>query len=320
MKDPDTPLPRLSIILPGDRWETIRRMADALCRQTVRQPLEVVVVCWPGAWRDGSGLEDAGFAAIRPVHVAAGTPLPAARAAGARAATAPLVFFSETHAYPRPEWAEAVLEAAASRWDVVSSAFANANPDGLVSWAGFISDYGAFADDLPAGEIAMAPIHKGAFPRDALLAFGDRLAAVLSSGDELPHALKERGLRAYFEPRARIDHRNIPSFPLWLRGRFLIGFLIGVNRAERWSRLRRASYAVAAPLIGVVLTLRTLPIARRIGRESSLPAGVSGAILAGAFARAAGEALGYALGKEPRLQARADEYELVESVYAGLPA
>lgn len=320
MKTFETPpgdLPRLSIILPGDRFETIRRMGEALRRQTVREPLEVVVVCWPGAWKEGSGLEDAGFAALRPIGVAPGTTLPEARAAGVRAATAPLVFFSETHAYPRPEWAEALLAAASGPWDVVSSSFVNANPEGLVSWAGFISDYGAFADDLPPGEIAMAPIHKGTFPRADLLAFGDRLAAVLSSGDELPEALRARGRRAYFEPRARIDHRNIPSFPLWLRGRFLIGFLIGVNRAERWTALRRALYVVASPLIGVVLAYRTWPVARRIGQGWALPAGVDAAILAGAFARAAGEAVGYALGKVPALQAKADEYELFESVYAG---
>jgi hypothetical protein len=60
-----------------------------------------------------------------------------------------------------------------------------------------------------------------------------------------------------------------------------------------------------------------LPIARRIGRLSDLPRGTHATIVLAAIARAGGEAVGYAFGHLPRIQSRADEYELFESVYAG---
>ena len=309
---------RMSVVLPADRPETLRRMGAALAAQTARAALEVVVVRWPGAWDDGPHLEDDGFAAVRVVEMAAGTPLPEGRAAGARAATTPLVFFGETHAYPRPGWAAAVLAVAASgRWQVVSSSFVNANPHGAVSWACFILDYGDYGEDQPAGAIPSAPIHKGAFPRADLLAFGDRLASALSSGDELPATLEARGRRAYFEPAACIEHLNMTRLGLWLRGRYLIGFLIGANRFERWSPARRALYVLLTPLIALVLLWRIRPVARRFARMERLPWGTWPAMLLGAIARAAGEAVGYACGHLPSMQARADEYELYESVYVG---
>jgi hypothetical protein len=310
-------LPKLSIVVPGERSETVRRIGDALRRQTVREALEVIVVRWPGDW-EAPDLREDGYAAVRIILVPASTTLPEARAAGARAATAPLLFFAETHAYPRPEWASAVLEAAASgAWDVISSSFVNANPVGAVSWAGFLLDYGAFAEDAAAGEIGPAPIHKGTFPRDGILALGERLVAALSAGDELGIALQAQGRRTYFEPRAAIAHYNVRLLGLWLRGRFLIGFQIGANRAERWSAARRAAYVVLSPLIAAVLAWRTWPIARRVGRCHPLPNGTSLAILAGSATRAAGEAVGYACGRLPSLQAKADAYELFESVYCG---
>jgi hypothetical protein len=307
---------RLSIVLPAERPETVRRMREALRVQAARDALEIVVVRWPAASTDWPRLEDDGYAAVRLVDVAAGTPLPAGRAAGARAATTPLVFFAETHAYPCPGWAEAVLAAAArDPFAVVASAFANGNPDGAVSWAGFLLDYGSYGDDLPPGEIATAPIHKGTFRRADLLAFGERLPAVLSAGDELQIALSALGRRVWFEPAARIAHLNAPTLGLWLRGRALIGFLIGANRAGRWTPPRRARYFVLAPLIGPLLVWRIAPVVRRIGRTQRLPRGTWPAIVLGAFARAAGEAVAYAFGPLPSLHARADEYELFESAF-----
>jgi lipopolysaccharide biosynthesis glycosyltransferase len=313
-----SPAARMSVVLPADRPETVRRMRAALAAQTARAALEVIVVRWPGAWADGPPLEEDGYAAIRIVDMPAGAPLPEGRAAGARAATTPLVFFAETHAYPRPGWAAAVLAAATrGEWQVISSAFANGNPAGATSWAAFILDYGEFGDDLPAGEVASVPIHKGTFARQDLLSFGDRLGAALSSGDELPITLVARGRRAYFEPAARIDHLNATSIGMMMRGRCLIGFLIGANRSERWSASRRALYALLAPLIVVVLVWRIAPVKRRIGRTQRLPLGTWPVIVLGSLARVAGEIVGYACGHLPSMQARADAYELSESLYVG---
>ena len=307
---------RLAVVLCGDREETFRRSLEAFRRQTACESIEMILVRWRDAGfeiRDGAGE----FAALRVVEVAPGTSLPAARADGARTATAPLVFFCETHAYPRPEWAEAVLEASCEGGHaVVSSAFENANPRTAVSWAGFVSDYGAWMPDRPAGAIAEAPIHKGSYPRDDLLALGDRLASALSAGDELGLALARLGREPWFEPRARIVHHNVADLRPWLRGRFLIGFAIGANRAGRWTIARRLAYGLAWPAIAVVLFARALPLVRRARRLHPLPRGVVAAIAAGAVSRSAGEALAYLCGDLPSMRARVDDYELHESMIA----
>ena len=56
--------------------------------------------------------------------------LPEARAAGVRAASAPIVFIGETHSYPQPGWAEALLTAFEGPWAAVVPAIGNANPNG----------------------------------------------------------------------------------------------------------------------------------------------------------------------------------------------
>ena len=98
------------------------------------------------------------------------------------AASAPLVFIGETHAYPAPDFAEVMLRTHEKDWDVVVPGFSNANPEGASSWGSFILDYGAWWDELPAREIHHAPIYNTVSKRSALLAFGERLEEAFSHG------------------------------------------------------------------------------------------------------------------------------------------
>ena len=61
----------------------------------------------------------AGFAAFRVVEHDP-MQLPAARAAGVRAAGAPVVFVGETHTYPHERWAEALIAAHEHAWTAVT--------------------------------------------------------------------------------------------------------------------------------------------------------------------------------------------------------
>lgn len=309
--------PELSVVLSCDAESTAREVVEAFRRQTAKASIELVLVLWANhGLRIDPAVGD-GFAGFRTVEVERGATLPEARAAGTRVARAPLVFFAETHAYPRPEWAAAVLaSASANQPCVVSSAFINANPVNAVSWAGFLSDYGEWMDELPRGPIATAPMHKGTFPRDDLGTFGERLPRALSAGDELVMALRERDRRIVFEPAARIDHYNVPRLGLWLRGRLWVGYQIGANRGERWPPLRRAAYAAGFLPIALLLLLRSGMSLRRARQSRPIPAGTLVVIAVGALARAIGEAIGYARPGSRSMADRADAYELRESVYA----
>jgi hypothetical protein len=245
--------PRMSVILATDCYETIRPVVQHLRRQTVQEQLELVVVAPAGQslGLDQSELE--GFAGGHVVLVESLQPLGAARAAGVRVAQAPLVFIGETHTYPHPTWAEALIEAHARPWAAVAPGFGNANPSNALSWALFLLDYGEWLHGLPPRETVRVPTHNSAYKRSVLLELGSGLERALTHGDELTVLLRAGGHRSFFEPTARLDHLNVAQPTPWIQERFLGGLLLGARRAKRWSVLRRLVYFCGSPLIPVVL-------------------------------------------------------------------
>jgi hypothetical protein len=110
--------------------------------------------------------------------------LPEARAVGIRAASAPIVFIGETHAYPQPGWAEALFTAFEGPWAAVVPAIGNANPTSAASWASYLFDYGMWGPNRRSGEIADPLIYNTAYRREVLLSFGESLSAVLDPSQE----------------------------------------------------------------------------------------------------------------------------------------
>lgn len=304
----------MSVVLVTDTYPSIRAVIERFQRQTVRKRLEVVMVI-PSA--EAPGTEEAlraGFGAVRIVPVDSIVPLAKARAKGVRAATAPLVFIGETHSYPHPRMAESLIEAHASPCAVVVPAFLNANPDGPLSWAAFLSDYGVWVDGLPAQDLGTVPTYNAAFRRAFLLGFEERLELALSQGEEMRAGLRALGERARFEPAARIDHANVSRLAPWLHQRYLVGRIVAANRSGRWSPIRRLAYVFGSPLIPVVLMVRRRKGVREASRWS-MPPGTVPALVLGNVVKAVGEMVGYAGGAPPSLHDRLDEYEVHKLAY-----
>jgi hypothetical protein len=249
------------------------------------------------------------FCGIRIVAVDAIKPMPAARAAGVRASTAPVIFIGETHSFPHPGFADAIIAAHEGPWDVVVPGLGNANPSSPRSWAAFVLDYGYWLAGLSASEIANGPTWNASYKRSILTDAGINLDTALSSGDELPQILRAGNRSVYFEPRAVIDHTNVEADG-WADERFLSGQVVGANRGRRWSRARRAFYFAASPLIPFVLLYRTSKAVRVLLKDDMLPRGSLVAIAAGAVVRTIGEAAGYLVGIDAEAEERMENYEL----------
>jgi len=308
----------MAVVLATDTYETVRPVIRRLAEQTVKERLEVVIVAPlpPGAL-DAHRQELEGFAAVQLVTVAPTAGLAGARAIGIRAATAPVVFIGETHTYPQPEWAAALLDAFEGPWATVVPAITNANPNGPVSWAAYVSDYGRWGEGRPQGEIPEALIYNAAYRRQVLLDLGDGLEAALDTYSEaLWPALHRAGHRAYFAPGARIAHLNVGRLGPYVHEKLLAGFILGSLRAARWPWRRRLLYVLASPLIALVLAARLREPARRIGRLHPLPLATVPLIVAGAVLRAVGEAIAYAGAAPASADARMTEIELHKVAYA----
>ena len=308
------PLPQLSVILATDTYETIRGVVERFRRQTLCHDIELVLVAPdPGAVEDVLTCRQQ-FAAVKIVENPL-TSVASARAAGIRSATAPILFIAETHSYPHPDMAQILVAAFTNSWAAVTPAIGNANPKGAISWAGFLSDYGVWAEGLPEGEIPAPPPHNAAYKRSVLLELGDRLEPALGLGDELPGWMHAHGHRTYFEPAARIDHVNVTRVMDSVRERFVAGWVIASHRAKHWSLSRRVVYIGGSVLIPVVLMWRVMPGVWQTVRRRRLPLATIPAMIAAAILKSVGELCGYVGGAPAYAEYHMQEYEVHKLAY-----
>lgn len=308
--------PELSLILATDTYATIRAVVERCRKQTARDRIELVLVA-PSAGAVSEVLAYRGeFAAIKIVEDPVDD-LSTARAVGIRAASAPIVFVGETHSYPHPRCAEAVLESFSGPWSSVAAALDNANPNGTWSWASFLSDYGRWADVLPAGEIAEAPLYNAGYRRPVLLQLGDGLARALTPSGDLALTLRAGGHRIFFQPEARLDHANVARPWDFVRQRFVNGLVLAAHRARPWPVSKRLVYIAGSFLIPVVLIWRILPGVWGTVRRKRLPLATIPAIVAGMIIKSAGELAGYAGAPAESADRWVLEFEVHKMLYAG---
>lgn len=204
--------PALSIVVPGKGFADVAELIGHLRAQTVADRIELIVPTpAPNELSPGrAGL--AGLAGVVAVPVASVHPMPLARAAGVAAASAPVIFMGETHSLPEPEWAERLLAAHAAGWRRVTPVLVNGNPDGALSWAAFLLDYGSRAGFLSSSPLAWAPVHNASYPAEWLRANTASLGHLLDGYQRYAEGRQpEEG--AYRAADARMGHLNV-SRPL----------------------------------------------------------------------------------------------------------
>jgi len=287
-------LPAMSVIVSTpDSYDTIRKLIGCLRAQTRRDALEVVLVA-PSLEVVRAGLADLrDFCCWRVVQLGRLRTVAQAKAAGIRHATAPVVVLTEDHSFPRPTWAQALIDAHREPWAAVGPAMGNGNPESLISWADFIIGYGAWLDP-PAGEADQLPGHNSAYKRDILLSFGDRLEALLGAESTLHQELRARGYRLYVQPAAQTFHVNFTRPARWVPYLLYSGRLFAAERARSWSLPRRFAFSGASCLIPFVRLKRSLQQIRR--SRPDLLAPVFPALLFALTVDGFGQWLGYTFG------------------------
>ena len=239
-----------------------------------------------------------------------------ARALAVHLARAPIVAFLEDHCTPQAGWAEAVVRAFdAGPWAAVGYAFVNANPETYVSRGCMMADYGLWAAPHPDMELRLLPGNNVAYRREILLAYGDRLPALLSPDFVMHERLRLDGHRLFLAGSAIAAHQNPVDVRFLLTANHAYCRLLASQRAQSrsWSAARRWAYALAvpmgAPAIKMVRALRIL--SRR--PEVLLQFAIAMPIVVLAFLwSAVGESLGYAFGAGGAKD-EFEEYELNRS-------
>lgn len=287
--------PALSVILPCEEgFAFIRRTVRALHAQTVRDRIELVIV----APTDGPGIEPrevGGFHSVRTV-VAPGKLGNRARAAGIRAAIAPVVALAEDHCFPEPGWAAALIAAHEQGWTAVGPAMYNANPATSLSWVNLLLAFGPWVGPAAAGPMTLLPWHNSAYKRAPLLEYGDDLGDMMEVESVLQWDLVRKGHRFYQETAAKTHHLNISRPASTIVHRPKAGRLFAGHRSRGWSPLKRLVYIVAAPLIPWVRLWRTLSMMRKAAEWRGLMPRILPVLLGCLVLDTIGETAGYAAG------------------------
>lgn len=259
-----------AIIISPDGFSTVRRLVSRLRAQALASDLELVFV-FPRSAPGALPVEElSGFAATRLVLVASMDSTARARAAGVRAASAPIVLMTEDHSLPEPGWLDALLAAHRSGCAAAGPAVANGNPDSLLSWANLAIEYNEWLHPAAAGPVEHLPGHNSSYNRDILLAYGEALGDWLEAESVLHWDLRARGHALLLEARAVTSHHN---FSLWrdsLSLRFDAGRQFAGMCRLRWSLARRVLYLGGAPLIPLVRAARICRQLLKPGRPARL--------------------------------------------------
>ena len=302
-------LPAMSVVvITPDRYDTISTVLRHVHAQSVRKELEIVIVA-PTV--DAIPLDAPAVQGFRGVRVvpfeAVASSTAAARAAGVRAARAPIVAFVEDHCFPQPGWAAALVAAHREPWAAVGPAVGNANPHSAIGWANLLIEYAPWLEPATAGAVEHLPGHNSSYKRNVLLEYGPALETMLESESILHWDLRAKGFALLLEPAATTLHMNFTTIGASTRLRFHSGRLFAAARARRWPLGRRHLYTAAAPLIPLVRVRRILAQAWRRG-DAALPANAFPALAFLLGCDAAGEMAGYLLGAGAEAQ-RAGEFE-----------
>jgi glycosyl transferase family 2 len=302
-------LPAMSVVvITPDRFETISTVLRHTHAQSVKEELEIVIVAPTVEVIPLDAPTMQGFNSVRVVPFGAvASSTAAARAAGVRAARAPIVAFVEDHCFPQPGWAAALIAAHRKSWAAVGPAVGNANPHSTISWANLLIEYGPWLEPATARAVEHLPGHNSSYKRNVLLEYGPALETMLETESILHWDLRAKGFALLLEPAAKALHLNFTTIGASMRLRFHSGRLFAAARAGRWSRARRLAYAAAAPLIPVVRLRRILAQAWR-RRSAALPINAFPALAFLLVCDAVGEMAGYLLGAGAEVQ-RAGEFE-----------
>jgi hypothetical protein len=256
------PMPALSVIvLVPDRFGTVAEIVAHLAAQDRRGEIELLLVTPVDLDVPRDAM--AAFQCWQTVRVPDWRSTAVARAAGVAAAGSLIVAFVEDHCFPAPGWAGALIEAHHDDWAAVGPVILNANPSFTISWANLLIEYGPWLHPREGGAASHVPGHNSSYKRERLLAYGERLPALLEAESVLHWDLGAQGFRVAIEPRARSRHMNFARLWPSLGLRFQSGRLFAGSRALSWPVTRRAVFAAGSPVLPFLRTWRLRALLRR---------------------------------------------------------
>jgi glycosyltransferase involved in cell wall biosynthesis len=243
-------LPEISVVLATQNASAyVRRCLDSLQSQ-LGSMAEVVIA---DASSDGTDeLICKEYPGVRLLHFARPLGVPELMREGIQNARGHIVALTDPGCVFPPDWLEKLRSAHQSEYSVIGGAVENGQPDGMVSWARYMVDYGAFM--LPARRhvTSFLPGIHLSYKKQVL----DRMLGPMPDGFWkvfLHRDLTRSGVPFLFEPDLVTYYSRPDSFLGFLQRYYRRGWYFAAMRCKRMSRAGRFLRVIGFPALPVIL-------------------------------------------------------------------
>jgi glycosyltransferase involved in cell wall biosynthesis len=260
---------RVSVILPAwNSQDTVAACLESLRAQSFRDFEVILVDSSPNQETDE--LVRKRFPEVH-LHRSASRLWPhAARNLGVTLARGEVLVFSDPDCVMTPDWLERLVAASDDGHPLAGGAVASLH-EGWFPTGVHLCKYGWWLPGGRAGTRPALPSANVSYTRELFERIGP-FPEEWCGDTMLAQRAVAIGVAPWFEPRARILHDQLTTWPAFLRERWQRGYDYGTvrPRVEGWSRARSLAYVAATPLIVAVMLIRALRYAMASGHLTIL--------------------------------------------------
>ncbi len=287
--------PELSVvvvILGGRSY--LCRWLERFTRQPVHKDVEILVPC-DDSVSDIPALQRQ-YPAVRFLHAKGQHSYAHLRALGVKQSRGAIVAITEDHCTPDPNFCARILEAHRHSHAAVGGAVEKAEPDTLLNWAIYLSDFSRYMNPVPEGRSHYLTDCNVSYKRTALASI-DHLWASEFHETSVNWTLEARGESLWLSPSIMVWQQRSLSLSAAIPERYAFGRLFASTRVANTTTVKRTLYAVLSWILPALLVAR---VARNvIGKRRHIGAFLRAlpAIVVMSAVWSWGEFIGYVTGR-----------------------
>jgi GT2 family glycosyltransferase len=251
---------KCSVVIPSYNSErTIVSCLSSVMDQELAESYEVIVV-------DSSNdrtpyLVGKQFPTVKLIQLERCTDPGTARNIGIAEAQGEILAFIDSDCVAGCDWLQRMIQAHDSQYSVVGGAIENGNPETLISWAGYVSEFREFLPIGPPRMVEHIPTCNISYKRAVFTDYGDFQGEFYPQEDLLYNwEIRQKGERILFDPAIRVAHHHRTKL------RDYLNHQVNIGQVTPWvlKRTDLPGSSVAAQPWLATLVLPLLPIVKFI--------------------------------------------------------
>jgi len=255
---------QVSIIVPSYNSEgTIEKCLDSILAQACHEQYEIILI--DSSTDRTPGLVNENYPQVQCCHLDTKTDPGSARNLGVARSQGSIVVFIDSDCVAMPGWLDGLVSLhRQNRHSVVGGAVQNANPESIISLAGYVVEFSDYLPAMPMGLVWHLPTCNISYKREVFNEFGGFDHRYYPQEDYYFHwRLKKAGHHVYFDPSILVAHNHRTEWHAYLAHQRRIGRI--TSRVLKVTDLPGSGFvhrpvlaAMIIPLLPFVKFTRTL--------------------------------------------------------------